>query len=54
MHPNIHARSYTNRIHWLFPVEGDQENKTGQEIFTIKDITRNLGKKQRRNSTRFR
>jgi hypothetical protein len=28
-------------------VEGDQENKTGQEIFsTTKDITSNLGKKQ--------
>jgi hypothetical protein len=29
-----------------FPVEGDQETKTGQK-------TRNLGKKQRRKSTRF-
>jgi hypothetical protein len=35
-------------------MEGDQENKTEQEIFSTKwDITRNLGKKQRRKSTRF-
>jgi hypothetical protein len=31
LHLNIPARPYTNRIDWLFPVEGDQENKTGQE-----------------------
>jgi hypothetical protein len=35
-------------------MEGDQENKTGQEVFSIpKDITRNFGKKQRRKSTHF-
>jgi hypothetical protein len=28
LHPNIPARSYTNRIQLLFPVEDDQENKT--------------------------
>jgi hypothetical protein len=39
----------------LFPVEGDQENKTDPEIFsTTMDITRNLGKKQCRKITRFR
>jgi hypothetical protein len=32
-------------------VEGDQENKTGQETFcTAQDISRNLGKKQRLNT----
>jgi hypothetical protein len=44
----------SNRIHWLFTVQGDQENKTGQETSTSQDIIRNLGKKQRRKSTRFR
>jgi hypothetical protein len=49
-HSNIPARSYTNRIPRLFPVEGDQ---TGQEtFFTTKDI-RNLGKKRCRKGTRF-
>jgi hypothetical protein len=36
-------------------MEGNKENKTGQETFsTTKDITRNFGKKQRRKGTRFR
>jgi hypothetical protein len=46
INPNIPARAYNNRIHWLFPVEGNQEDKTGQETFSItKEITRNLSKK---------
>jgi hypothetical protein len=32
-HPNIPTRPYTYRILRLLPVEDDQENKTGQEIF---------------------
>jgi hypothetical protein len=34
LHPNIPARSYTNRIHRLFSVEGNQGNKKGQETFS--------------------
>jgi hypothetical protein len=36
MHLNIPARSYTNRLHWLFPVEGDQKLKK-------KKLLRHLG-----------
>jgi hypothetical protein len=35
LHPNNSARSCTNRIHSLFPVEGEQKTKTGQETFSI-------------------
>jgi hypothetical protein len=34
-------------------VEGNKENKTGQETSTTKDISRNLGKKHCQKITRF-
>jgi hypothetical protein len=47
-HSNFPARTHTSRIHRLFLVEDDKENKT------IQDIARNLGKKQCRIGTCLR